>query len=81
MRSRRRWTSTGSTSGATPRAEEGAAPAVQPVPEEGACRTIPWGRPYVYRAPGQKGEFDLLSYGRDGKAGGTGEDADISLNR
>jgi len=37
----------------------------------------PWGRPYVYRAPGQKGEFDLLSYGRDGKAGGAGEDADI----
>jgi general secretion pathway protein G len=37
----------------------------------------PWGRPYVYRAPGQKGEFDLISYGRDGKAGGTGEDADI----
>jgi general secretion pathway protein G len=37
----------------------------------------PWGRPYVYRTPGQKGEFDLLSYGRDGKAGGSGEDADI----
>ena len=37
----------------------------------------PWGRPYVYRVPGQKGEFDLFSYGRDGKAGGTGEDADI----
>ena len=37
----------------------------------------PWGRPYVYRTPGQKGEFDLISYGRDGKAGGSGEDADI----
>ena len=37
----------------------------------------PWGRPYVYRTPGQKGEFDLISFGRDGKAGGTGEDADI----
>jgi len=37
----------------------------------------PWGRPYVYRIPGQKGEFDLLSYGRDGKPGGAGEDADI----
>ena len=37
----------------------------------------PWGRPYVYRTPGQRGEFDLLSYGRDGKAGGSGEDADI----
>lgn len=40
----------------------------------------PWGRPYVYRAPGQKGEFDLISYGRDGKAGGSGEDADITLH-
>ena len=39
----------------------------------------PWGKPYVYRAPGQKGEFDLLSYGRDGKAGGNGEDADIGV--
>jgi general secretion pathway protein G len=37
----------------------------------------PWGRPYVYRTPGQKAEFDVISYGRDGKAGGTGEDADI----
>jgi len=39
----------------------------------------PWGRPYVYRTPGQKGEFDVFSYGRDGKPGGTGEDADIGL--
>ena len=37
----------------------------------------PWGRPYVYRVPGQKGEFDLFSYGKDGKPGGNGEDADI----
>ena len=40
----------------------------------------PWGRPYVYRTPGQKGEFEILSYGRDGKAGDQGEDADIGLN-
>ena len=39
----------------------------------------PWGRPYVYRTPGQKAEFELLSYGRDGKPGGNGEDADIGL--
>jgi general secretion pathway protein G len=37
----------------------------------------PWGRPYVYRNPGQKGDYDLLSHGRDGKPGGAGEDADI----
>jgi general secretion pathway protein G len=39
----------------------------------------PWGRPYVYRTPGQKGEFDVVSYGRDGKPGGSGDDADIGL--
>jgi general secretion pathway protein G len=40
----------------------------------------PWGRPYVYRVPGQKGEFDLYSLGRDGRPGGSGEDADIGIN-
>ena len=39
----------------------------------------PWGHPYVYRTPGQKGEFEVFSYGRDGKPGGSGEDADIGL--
>ena len=38
----------------------------------------PWGRPYVYRTPGERGEFDLLSYGKDGRPGGSGEDADIA---
>ncbi len=37
----------------------------------------PWGNPYVYRIPGEHGEYDLLSYGRDGKPGGLNEDADI----
>ena len=40
----------------------------------------PWGRPYVYRSPGDRGEFELLSFGRDGKAGGSGDDADILVN-
>ncbi len=39
----------------------------------------PWGRPYLYRMPGEKHEFEIVSYGRDGKAGGTGEDADIRI--
>ena len=39
----------------------------------------PWGRSYVYRVPGQKGEFELISYGRDGKPGGSSEDADITI--
>jgi general secretion pathway protein G len=37
----------------------------------------PWGRAYVYRAPGQNREFELVSYGRDGRPGGSGDDADI----
>lgn len=40
----------------------------------------PWGNPYQYRTPGRNGDFDLFSFGRDGKAGGTGEDADVSLD-
>jgi general secretion pathway protein G len=38
----------------------------------------PWGRPYVYRAPGQHGPYDIISYGADGQEGGTGAGADIS---
>lgn len=38
----------------------------------------PWGRPYVYRAPGEHGEYDLASYGKDGQPGGEGEAADIT---
>jgi general secretion pathway protein G len=38
----------------------------------------PWGNPYIYVSPGIHGDFDILSYGSDGKEGGTGKDADIS---
>jgi general secretion pathway protein G len=38
----------------------------------------PWGNPYLYRIPGTNSEYDLYSYGKDGKAGGSGEAADIS---
>lgn len=38
----------------------------------------PWGRPYVYRQPGEHGEYDLLSLGKDGQPGGTGEAEDIN---
>lgn len=37
----------------------------------------PWGNPYVYKQPGDHGEYDLLSYGNDGQPGGNGEAADI----
>jgi general secretion pathway protein G len=38
----------------------------------------PWGNPYQYRSPGERGEIDLLSFGKDGQPGGTGEAADIT---
>ena len=38
----------------------------------------PWGRPYVYKYPGERGEYDLFSLGKDGQPGGTGEAADIT---
>jgi general secretion pathway protein G len=46
----------------------------RPVPDD------PWGRPYVYLNPGREnpGSYDLYSLGRDGKIGGTGEDADLT---
>ncbi|MEX2282344.1 MAG: type II secretion system major pseudopilin GspG [Gemmatimonadota bacterium] len=39
----------------------------------------PWHNAYVYRSPGQQtaSGFELISYGGDGRAGGTGEDADV----
>jgi general secretion pathway protein G len=37
----------------------------------------PWGQAYRYESPGKKGPFDLYTFGRDGKEGGTNEDADI----
>jgi len=37
----------------------------------------PWGHDYQYRSPGEHGDYDLLSWGRDGRPGGEGEDADL----
>ncbi len=39
--------------------------------------TDPWGKPYVYKAPGEHGDYDLISYGLDGVEGGEGENQDI----
>ena len=38
----------------------------------------PWGKPYQYKSPGERGEFDIWSFGKDGQPGGTGENADIT---
>jgi len=37
----------------------------------------PWGRPYIYRSPGEHGDYDLSSLGSDGKPGGSGDSVDI----
>ncbi|WP_439899893.1 type II secretion system major pseudopilin GspG [Paraburkholderia phymatum] len=37
----------------------------------------PWDRPYQYRAPGEHGDYDLYSYGKDGQPGGSGENSDV----
>ena len=40
----------------------------------------PWEKPYVYIAPGRVNpqSYDLYTFGRDGKVGGEGEDADVT---
>jgi general secretion pathway protein G len=38
----------------------------------------PWGREYLYKAPGDHGDYDLSSLGKDGREGGEGEDQDIT---
>lgn len=39
----------------------------------------PWGNPYDYYSPGLTGPYDLVSYGADGREGGEGLDADLSI--
>ncbi len=54
---------------------------LQAVVNEGFVKRLPndpWGNPYRYAAPGRDGrDFDIMSYGADGREGGEGEDADI----
>ena len=38
----------------------------------------PWGKAYNYKSPGEHGEFDLWSFGKDGQPGGKDEAADIT---
>jgi general secretion pathway protein G len=38
----------------------------------------PWGRPYIYKSPGEHGPYDLSSLGADGAPGGDGENQDIN---
>ncbi len=49
-----------------------------PYLKSGSVPDDPWGKPYVYRSPGEHGAYDIMSYGSDGNEGGTGTAADIT---
>ena len=38
----------------------------------------PWGRPYIFVSPGEHGEIDIVSLGKDGQQGGTGDNVDVT---
>ncbi len=38
----------------------------------------PWGRPYLYRFPGEHGDYDLYTLGADGQEAGEGENQDLT---
>ena len=38
----------------------------------------PWGEMYIYRFPGEHGDFDLFTLGADKAEGGEGEDRDVT---
>lgn len=50
-----------------------------PYMDDATSLNDPWGRRYLFRAPGTTNPFEILTYGRDGKEGGNNEDSDISL--
>lgn len=45
--------------------------------EKGKVPLDPWENPYIYISPGEHGDFDLISYGPDGVAGGEEDNRDI----
>jgi general secretion pathway protein G len=48
---------------------------------EGAVPPDPWGNPYQYRPPESSGQpFTLISFGGDGKPGGSGTDQDVGVD-
>jgi general secretion pathway protein G len=44
----------------------------------GVVPNDPWGRPYVYRSPGEHGVYDIFSYGSHGQEGGTGTATNVT---
>jgi general secretion pathway protein G len=49
-----------------------------PYVKGGVLPNDPWGKPYIYRSPGERSAYEIVSYGSDGQEGGTGIAADIS---
>jgi general secretion pathway protein G len=47
----------------------------------GVLPTDPWGRPYVYRSPAERGPYEIVSLGADGQEGGSGTASDIASNQ
>jgi general secretion pathway protein G len=45
--------------------------------DRGAVPRDPWGNPYLYLNPGNHGEIDVYTLGRDGRPGGEDLDADL----
>ncbi|MGO8908263.1 MAG: type II secretion system major pseudopilin GspG [Bradyrhizobium sp.] len=76
--------------GRFPSTSEGLAALVQRTPgvaawngpylKGGAVPNDPWNHPYLYRAPGEHGPYDIMSYGSDGQEGGSGIAADLSID-
>jgi general secretion pathway protein G len=44
----------------------------------GSLPNDPWNHAYIYRSPGERGPYEIISYGADGQEGGSGIAADIS---
>lgn len=48
-----------------------------PYLSDAAALNDPWGKPYLFKVPGDHGEVDVYSLGSDGAPGGTGEAKDV----
>ena len=46
--------------------------------EKGQVPLDPWGDDYIYLSTGTNSDFDIISYGADGTAGGEGKNEDIN---
>jgi general secretion pathway protein G len=46
--------------------------------EKGQVPKDPWSNEYIYLSPGTRGDFDIISYGADGIAGGEDKNEDIN---